>query len=293
MSSSHQDTASQIDLAAVVSLITSVAQEAGDLVLTIRARGLESIAGKSSKIDLVTEADVASEKLIHTRLHEHFPTFGFWGEESNQVPTAEYFWLVDPIDGTTNFANGLPYFAVNIALNQGPTTLAGVTLELPSRDLYYAQRGHGVYYRPAGGRDVRIQVNRTGSLGDAFLSTGFPYHRTEHEDNNLAEFGYFIKHSQGVRCMGSAALDLVNVAQGALAGYWEGWLSPWDAAPGVLMVREAGGQVTDYRGAPWQITSKTLIATNGLPELHTAMIEGIHTARQTLASSKLPPTELA
>jgi myo-inositol-1(or 4)-monophosphatase len=258
----------------------------------MQTEGLAKIASKSNKIDLVTEADLASEQLIHSELQGRFPDFGFWGEESNQAPTSEFFWVVDPIDGTTNFANGLAYFAVNIALNRGPTTLIGVTLELPARTLIFAQVGQGAYLRTAAGRDLRLQVNQTSSLNQAFLSTGFPYHRTEHEDNNLAEFAYFMTHSQGVRCMGSAAMDLVNVAKGALAAYWEGWLNPWDAAPGVLMVREAGGQVTDYRGAPWQLTSKTLIAGNGQPALHAALVAGIHTARQNLKSTRLAATEL-
>jgi myo-inositol-1(or 4)-monophosphatase len=285
------DKQSAVDLSSILPFVLSVAQQAGDLVLAMQAKGLENIVSKSNQTDLVTEADVASEKLILTKLQGRFPDFGFWGEESNQPPTTEYFWVVDPIDGTTNFANGLPYFAVNIALNQGPATLIGVTLELPAAHLYFAQVGQGAYRRTADGRDTRLHVNQTSSLSQAFLSTGFPYHRTEHEDNNLAEFGYFTTHSQGVRCMGSAALDLVNVARGALAGYWEGWLNPWDAAPGVLIVREAGGQVTEYGGAPWQLTSKSLIAGNGQPDLHAALVTGIHSARQSLTATLLPPQD--
>ena len=245
----------------------------------------------------MTEADVASESFIRGALQNRYPDVGFWGEESNLAPISDYFWVVDPIDGTTNFANGLPYFAVNIALNQGPTTLLGVTLELPARKLYFASVGQGAYLRTlddhGNNRDIQLHVNNVDSLSQAFLTTGFPYHRTDYEDNNLAEFGYFLTRSQGVRCMGTAAMDLVNVARGALTGYWEGWLSPWDAAPGVLMVREAGGQVTDYLGRPWQLTSRSLIASNGQPTLHAALLTGIQTARQSLHSIKLPASELA
>lgn len=279
------------DLAATLTFVMSVAQQAGDLILSMQSGGLNNIASKSNKIDLVTEADVASERLIRTELQNRYPDFSFWGEESNEPPTSEYFWIVDPIDGTTNFANGVPYFAVNIALNQGPTTLIGVTLELPARQLFFARLGRGAYRRTPEGRDLPLQVNKSNSLHQAFLTTGFPYHRAEHEDNNLAEFGYFLTRSQGVRCMGSAAMDLVNVASGAVAGYWEGWLNAWDAAPGVLMVREAGGEVTDYQGAPWQISSRSLIASNGQPELHAALVGGIQTARQSVRSSLLPATE--
>ncbi|MCC6457593.1 MAG: inositol monophosphatase [Caldilineaceae bacterium] len=293
MSGSQVGSGRTVDLSTILPFVLDVAQQAGDLVLAMQAKGLQNVVSKSNPTDLVTEADVASEKLILTALQSRFPDFGFWGEESNQPPTTEYFWVVDPIDGTTNFANGLPYFAVNIALNKGADTLIGVTLELPAGHLYFAQVGQGAYLRTAGGRDIRLHVNDTSSLSRAFLCTGFPYHRTEHEDNNLAEFSYLTTRSQGVRCMGSAALDLVNVARGALAGYWEGWLNPWDAAPGVLIVREAGGQVTEYSGDPWQLTSKSLIATNGQPDLHRALVTSINTARKSLTSTLLPPTEPA
>lgn len=280
---------SSIDL----EVIMGVAQQAGDLVLAMQLQGLQKIDSKSSAIDLVTEADLASEKFIRAELQRHYPTFDFWGEESNEPPSSDYFWVVDPIDGTNNFANGLAYFAINIALNRGDTTLIGVTLELPARQLYFAQVGQGAYRRTPDGRDLRLHVNQTPTLDHAFLSTGFPYHRRDHEDNNLAEFSYFLTHTQGVRCMGSAAMDLSNVASGALAAYWEGWLRPWDAAPGALLVREAGGQVTDYRGAPWQLTSKTLIASNGQPKLHEELVAGIRTARQKLTSPLLTLTETA
>jgi myo-inositol-1(or 4)-monophosphatase len=292
MSVAQNETVTEPDLKAILSLMLTVAQQAGDLVLAMQAAGLEKIASKSNQIDLVTEADLASEQLIHNELQKRYPTFGFWGEESNVAPESDYFWVVDPIDGTTNFANGIPYFAVNIALNHGPTTLLGVTHELPARNLYFAQAGHGAFQRTAGG-DIQMRVNKVDNLSQAFLTTGFPYHRTDHEDNNLAEFGYFLTRTQAVRCMGSAAMDLVNVARGTTSAYWEGWLSPWDGAPGVLMVREAGGEVTDYLGRAWQLTSKSLIAGNGQPSLQAALVAGIQKARQNLKAIKLPASELA
>jgi len=293
MSEAQTTVAKELDLTAILSLMLDVAQQAGELVLAMQAAGLERIASKSNKVDLVTEADLASEKLIRSQLQDRYLAFGFWGEESNQAPDSDYFWVVDPIDGTTNFANGVPYFAVNIALNHGPATLLGVTLELPARTLYFAQAGHGAYQRTAGGRDIRMSVNNVDNLSQAFLTTGFPYHRTDYEDNNLAEFGYFLTRTQGIRCMGSAAMDLVNVARGATAAYWEGWLSPWDGAPGVLMVREAGGEVTDYLGRDWQLTSRSLVAGNGQSGLHSALLAGIHEARQGIQLIHLPASELA
>jgi myo-inositol-1(or 4)-monophosphatase len=271
--------------------LIDVVQQAGAQVLMMQARGLTQIAGKSSEIDLVTEADLASEKLIRAALYARYPAFDFWGEESNEPPTTDFFWVVDPIDGTSNFANGLPYFAVNLALCQGDAPQMGVTLELPARRLFYAQQGQGAFVRTLDGRDARLQVNGVSTLGRAFLTTGFPYHRTDYADNNLAEFSRLMGCSQGVRCMGSAALDLANVAAGALAGYWEGWLKPWDAAPGVLLVQEAGGLVTDYRGGPWKLRNQTLVATNGNPDLHAALLDNIRAARRDLSESLLPAAE--
>lgn len=278
MSHATQDAAPQVDANDLI----RTAQEAGDLILSMQARGLQNIGVKSSSIDLVTEADVAAENHIRQSLRDRYPTIDLWGEESNEPPQSEYYWVVDPIDGTINFANGLGYFAVNIALNHRTETLIGVTLELPSRTLFVARAGEGALRLDPDGRERTVRVNQVSELNAALLATGFPYHRGEHEDNNLAEFNYFITKSQGVRTMGAAALDLINVAQGALAGYWEGWLNAWDAAPGALIVREAGGQVTDYLGKPWDVTSDTLVAGNGQPALHQALLDGIRQARQQL-----------
>lgn len=271
--------------------VIAAAQAAGELILRMQAEGLRNVRAKSNEIDLVTEADVAAEQAIRSTLAAAYPEIGFWGEESNEPPDQPSFWVVDPIDGTINFANGLNPYAVNIALYHEGATVLGVTLALPERRLYWAEVGKGAYWRQTDGSDLRLHVNDSPRLGSALLTTGFPYHRADHEDNNLAEFNYFLARAQGVRCMGSAAMDLVNVAQGALAGYWEGWLNPWDAAPGVLMVREAGGLVTDYSGAPWQLTSKTLLASNGQASLHDALLEGVQTARRDLRATLLPASE--
>ncbi len=267
--------------------VIAVAQRAGELVLQMQRDGLRAAKSKSTAIDIVTEADIASEQLIRAALHELYPTVGFWGEESNQQPSEEYFWLVDPIDGTTNYANGLPIFAVNIALHRQEIGLLGVTVQLPSGNVYWAEQGKGAYLREVGGVQRRLAVSQVSELKQALLTTGFPYHRAVSPDNNTAEFIHFVQQAQGVRCMGSAALDLAYVASGALAAFWEGWLNPWDAAPGALLIREAGGQVTDYTGTPWTLTSRSLIASNGQPALHNALMAGIHTARQGLAESRL------
>jgi myo-inositol-1(or 4)-monophosphatase len=267
-----------VDIEAVISTL----RRAGQLVLNMRRDGLRNIQSKSSEIDLVTEADLASEAFLREALQKLLPAAGFWGEESNQPPNTDLFWVVDPIDGTVNYANGLTHYAVTVALHEGERCLLGVTVEPPAGRIYWVVAGEGAFLRGPDGSQRRLSTSVVDQLRRAIFTTGFPYHRGESNDNNTAEFVHFIRHSQAVRCLGSAALDLAYVAAGAMAGFWEAWLNPWDAAAGVLMVREAGGRVTDYAGADWMLASKTLVASNGNPALHQAMLDLIAQARATL-----------
>ncbi len=273
------------DLDAIIDILHS----AGDLVLKMQRDGLHQLVRKSSAIDFATEADLASERLLRERLAQHFPHVGFWGEESNEPPDSEFFWIVDPIDGTTNFANGHPWFAVNVALQRGPETLLGVTLDVPSRRLFWAQPGEGAFERAAqpgaAPVDRRLHVNAVGELPRALFATGFPYHRATAQDNGAREFVRLMERSVGVRVLGAAALDLASVATGVLAGFWEGWLQPWDAAAGALLVREAGGHVTNYHGQPWTIADGHLVATNSV--IHETLLAEIHAARAGLGESRL------
>ncbi|MEZ4620420.1 MAG: inositol monophosphatase family protein [Caldilineaceae bacterium] len=269
--------------------IIAVVQQAGRLVEQMRRDGLANIQRKSSTIDLVTEADLASEALLRQALQRLYPQVGFWGEESNQRPDTAYFWLVDPIDGTTNFANGFPFYAINVALCHGDSAIIGVTLQLPAGVIYWAKTGAGAYQRNPDGTETRLAVNQATELRRTVVCTGFPYHRGESTDNNSNEIGHFIPQAQSTRCIGSAALELAFVATGAFGAYWEGWLGPWDAAAGVLLVREAGGRVTDYSGAEWRLPGGMgMLADNGQPALHDAMLTGIHAARRNLTERKLP-----
>lgn len=266
-----------------VDAVIAAASEAGKLTLEMRERGLQRVRSKSSTIDLVTEADVAAERLLRERLSALRPDAGFWGEESNQIPEETAFWVVDPIDGTNNYAAGLPLYAVNIAWVEEGEIRLGVTLEAPARRVYWAVADRGAYLRTAEGGERRLRVTDAEALGQAILSTGFPYHRAEQEDNNSAEYVHLLCRAQGVRCLGSAALDLAFVASGWLSGYWEAWLQPWDAAPGALLVREAGGRVTTYAGTEWGLRDARLIASNGEPALHAALLEGVNEARRILS----------
>lgn len=278
-------TTTAFDLDAIIAVV----QKAGQLVERMRREGLAKVQRKSSEIDLVTEADLASEALLREELVTLYPQVGFWGEESNQRPTTEYFWLADPIDGTTNFSSNLPFYAINVALCHGDNAIIGVTLELPTCTIYWSKTGEGAYQRNPDGTETRLAVNTATDLRRTVICTGFPYHRGESADNNSREIAYFIPRAQSTRCLGSAALELAYIATGALGVFWEGWLGPWDAAAGVLHVREAGGRVTDYAGEDWKLPGGLgLIATNGQDPVHQTMLSGIHTVRANLSERKLP-----
>ncbi|MXZ20761.1 MAG: inositol monophosphatase [Caldilineaceae bacterium SB0665_bin_25] len=256
-----------------------LARKAGELALTMQQDDLRSIHSKSTPNDLVTEADLACETLIRDRLASLTPGFGFWGEESDERPNDEYYWLVDPIDGTINFAAGLPWFGINIALIHRELTIFGLSLILPQFDLFWAQAGQGAYLRRRSGERQRLQVSRASTLADALLTTGFPYHRAENEDNNAAEFARIMPICRGVRRMGASSADLAYVASGAFSAYWEGWIQPWDVAAGTLLVREAGGLVTNYDGAPFGLDDHCIIASNGQPGVHEPLLNAIQEAR--------------
>ena len=265
-----------------VARIMEIALAAGDLVMRMQRDGYGAVKEKSNAFDIVTEADLASETLIRTALERDYPGVPFWGEESNTPPDADEYWIVDPIDGTVNYANGVPSYAVNIALNRRAGAELAVTLELPARRIYWARRGHGAFRRDTDGSETRLHVNTVDELRRAILSTGFPYTRAETADNNTAEFVYFLPRCHGIRRIGSCAVDMALVAAGAFAAHWENDLNPWDIAPGALLIHEAGGLVTDYDGNPWTPARRDFIAGNGQPALHQALLDGIKMARADL-----------
>jgi myo-inositol-1(or 4)-monophosphatase len=259
--------------------IIAVVQRAGQLVSTMRSAGLQHVQSKGVEIDLVTEADLACEVFLREELHRLLPSAGFWGEESNQQPNEELFWIADPVDGTVNFASGVAFYAVNLALQAGDQCLLGITVEPNSGRTYWSEQGGGAHLREASGRQQPLHVNQVDRLSRAMLTTGFPYHRSDPTTNNTREFAYFTQRALGVRCMGSAAMDLAHVASGVMAAYWEAGLKPWDAVAGALMLREAGGLVTDYQGNTWSYHSKNLVASNGNAALHSLLLDGIAVAQ--------------
>jgi len=212
-------------------------------------------------IDLVTEADFASEKLIIERIKSYYPRHAILAEESGQserAGAAEWKWIIDPLDGTTNYAHGYPSFCVSIGLEHNGAMALGVVYD-PTRDeVFAAERGEGATLN---GR--RIHVSEHEDLNASLICTGFPYDVRERNDF-ARHFFNFIMHAQGVRRDGSAALDLAYVACGRFDGFWEEGLHPWDVAAGVILVEEAGGRVSHYDGRPFDIYTPPIVASNGL-----------------------------
>jgi myo-inositol-1(or 4)-monophosphatase len=231
---------------------------------------------KSSEIDVVTEADLASEQLIVEAIKAEFPGHDILSEESpyelgTAASESRHLWLVDPLDGTVNYAHGFPAWGVTLAVAERGRVMVGVTYDPVRDEIFWAERGHGAW---ANGE--LMQVSSTLRLRDALVATGFAYKRATLQDNNLREFGAVMPRVQGIRRAGAAVLDLAYVADGRLDAYWEMYLSPWDWAAGCLFVEEAGGVVTDIRGEPWTLETDRLVASNGL--LHDRLLARLEEA---------------
>jgi len=235
--------------------IATVAREAGALLMTYfdRRIGFEY----KGDVDLVTEADRASEKMIVSRLRELWPGFDILGEEgTRQDNGSDWRWYVDPLDGTTNFAHGYPVFCVSIGLEYKGALHAGILYD-PTRDeLFSAERDCGATLN---GKPIHVSTTKT--LSESILATGFPSHK-RHKNPNIHFYHQITLRSHGVRRAGSAALDLANVAAGRYDGFWEFNLNPWDTSAGVLIVQEAGGTVTRFDGSPFRIDSREILASN-------------------------------
>ncbi|MGB8510668.1 MAG: inositol monophosphatase family protein [Pyrinomonadaceae bacterium] len=247
------------------------AREAGRVLAEKFGRAIQ--VSNKGDIDLVTESDLAAEKLIVERIRSYYPRHAVLAEESGAGAAvggapSDYKWIIDPLDGTTNYAHGYPIFCVSIALEHEGRIVVGVVYD-PTRDeLFAAERGEGATLN---GR--RIRVSETSDLNRALMCTGFPYDVRERGEF-ARHFTNFIMHAQSVRRDGSAALDLAYVACGRFDGFWEEGLRPWDVAAGVLLVEEAGGRVTHYDGAPFDVYTPPIAATNGL--VHEDVLRVLH-----------------
>jgi len=232
---------------------------------------------KTTPHDLVTEVDKGAEAMIRKLILTHFPHHRILGEEGvapgaeasiravQEASGAEYLWIIDPIDGTTNFVHGFPFFSVSIALAHQGEVIVGVVYD-PSRDeLFVAEKGKGAY---VGGR--RMQVSAEDQLQSSLLATGFPPERDRALPNNMKGMQALVPKVRNVRTSGSAALHLAYVAAGRLSGFWELGLNAWDLAAGVLLVQESGGTVTDTLGNPYSLQVRNMLATNG--KIHQEML---------------------
>jgi myo-inositol-1(or 4)-monophosphatase len=234
----------------------TIAEDAGSVLLG--GYRTELTVRKKGRIDLITAYDLRCEELIRKRLAAAFPDHAIVGEEGEDQGGGPYVWYVDPLDGTTNFAHGHPFFCVSIGLCHGPEPLVGVVAAPALAVTWTAGRGLGA---TRNGRPCR--VSQCGDLADALCATGFPYDRQETDDDNTTEHRAFLKHTQGIRRCGSAAIDLALVADGTYDVYWEQRLSAWDMSAGACLVVEAGGRISDYDGGRADPRSGRLVATNG------------------------------
>ena len=220
------------------------------------------------KADLVTDADIDCENKIREIILNAFPEHSFLGEESGRKGASEFVWVVDPIDGTTNFSHRLDVFSHSIGLVKGNEILCGAIFNPLQKKLFTAAKGKGAFLN-----GKKIHVSKTQKLVDSLLVTGFPYERNSLDDKTLRSIASLRGKCQDLRRFGSAALDFCSVAQGVLDGFFEYSLKPWDVAAGILIVREAGGKVTDINGLPAQIDSGHFLASNGL--LHNGIMKSL------------------
>lgn len=240
------------------------ALQAGDLLRKGLGTSFE-ISSKPGRHNLVTHYDKAAEALIFSCLLKKFPNHGFIGEEQGQTKKGDIVWIVDPLDGTVNFAHGIPIFAVSIAAVANHEVIASCIYQPMTQELFWAEKGKGSYLN---GNPLHVTTNK--SLDEAMLATGFPYNVHEDPLQCIETFDKLTRKAFPIRRFGSAAIDLAYVAAGRFDAYWEVSLQPWDFAGGKLLVEEAGGKVSQYDGSPCDpFQASTILATNDL--LHILM----------------------
>jgi len=244
---------------AVLDLAVRMARDAGALQRERWGSEL-TIATKSADVDLVTEVDRACEELIVATLARERPGDAVLAEEGGlrDRPGARWRWVIDPLDGTTNYAHGYPCFCVSIAAERDGEVVAGVVYDPVLDELFHAVRGSGAFRN-----GVRLRTSRETALDRCLVATGFAYDRRKSDPDNLAEVAVLLRRARALRRDGSAALDLCYVACGRLDGYWEWKLQPWDVAAGTLLVTEAGGRVSDRCGGPAPASGAEIVASNG------------------------------
>ena len=248
-----------MNLELITSQVAAIARKAAAFIMAERQHFSEGKVEVKGRNDFVSYVDKGSERIIVSELKSLLPEAGFIAEEGTETRSeARLRWVIDPLDGTTNFIHGMPFFAVSIALLDGNEPLVGVVYEMNRDEMFTAWKGGGAYLN-----DVRISVSETPEVASSLIGTGFPYYDYHLLDAYLNLFKHLMQYSRGLRRPGSAATDLAYVACGRFDAFYEYSLSPWDVAAGVLLVTEAGGIVTDFKGGDEHIFGKTIIACNG------------------------------
>ena len=266
-----------LDLEAALEVARSAARRAGEATLHYFDRPMVPDSKLNSN-DLLTEADLAAEACLVEDLSQAYPDHEIVGEEGGAYQTGSndsgYRWYLDPVDGTTNFVQGIPIYGVSVALTDATLqTLVSVVLNPVFGREFMAIRGSGAYLD-----DRRLQVSPKDALSEAVVASGFPYDKWESDDDNLRQWAAMTKRTRGVRRLGAAALDLCFVAMGRLDAYWERRLNPWDVLGGILIVEEAGGRVSDFAGlrSETALMGREIVATNG--KLHEEVLSVLHEA---------------
>ena len=258
---------------ALIKVMTDAARKAGRALARDFGEVAELQVSKKGAADYVTAADIKAEQTLFEELLRARPGYGFLGEERGMIDGTDktHTWIVDPLDGTTNFLHAMPHFAINIALQREGGIVAAVTYNPATSDLFWAERGRGAYLN-----DRRLRVAARTRFEEAVFATGIPFMGHGQHARFLKELHQISQRVSGVRRFGAAALDLAWVAAGRFDGYWERDLHPWDIAAGILLVTEAGGKVTDADGGDDPLAAGSICAAN--PELHGPLLERLKAA---------------
>ena len=239
--------------------VIGIVKDTGKFIAEERGRFQLDAVEKKGKSDFVSYVDKGAEKQLVEKLHQRLPEAGFITEENTAGNQGEELkWIIDPLDGTTNFIHDMPPYAVSVALTRGSEIILGVVYEITQDECFYAWENSEAYLN---GKTIRVSDAAT--TQDALIATGFPYYNFEKLDGYMEAMNHFIQHSQGIRRLGSAATDLVYVAAGRFEAFWEHALHAWDVAAGVLIIRQAGGKVTDFNGGSNFLFGGEIIASNG------------------------------
>lgn len=252
----------------MLTIAVKAARRAGSIIMRA-SDNLDALTVRHKSLnDLVSEVDRAAEDAIIDVLRAAYPDHAILAEESGAAGQSEFTWIIDPLDGTTNFLHGFPVYAVSIALSHKGVLTHGVVYDPVRNDLFTASRGAGAFLN-----DRRIRVSKRDKLIDCLVATGFPFRMFDHTDAYIAMMRDFMRKTAGIRRPGAAALDLANVAAGRMDGFWEIGLSPWDMAAGVLLVQEAGGLVGDLQGNDGYMKTGNIVAAS--PRVFPQMLEVI------------------